>query len=253
MNHSTAQDVVKLLYPEPTIAQVIMEDRQFKNTFSAELINGLMQVFEEIKHRPEIKVVVIQGYENYFCCGGTQEELIKILEGEVTFTDLAFYRLLLDCEVITISAMQGHALGGGLAFGCFADFIVLGEECIYSTNFMKYGFTPGMGATYIVPNKLGELLGNEMLFSARNYFGTELKQRGVSARIVKKQDVVSTALTLARELIDKPLTSLKILKQHLTKKIKFELLSIIESELAMHAISFKQPEVRNKIEMLFGN
>ena len=82
-----------------------------------------------------------------------------------------------------ISAMQGHALGGGLAFGCFADIIVMGVECIYSANFMKYGFTPGMGATYIIPRKFGEVLGTEMLLTAKNYYGSELKERGASAKI----------------------------------------------------------------------
>lgn len=37
-----------------------------------------------------------------------------------------------------------------------------------------------------------------------------------------------------------------------TEKIKFELASIIEKELAMHKVTFKNPEVREKIELLFG-
>lgn len=246
-------EVVKLEYPEPAIAHVIMEDRISKNTFSTDLIQGLMQTFETIRHRAETKVVVIQGFDNYFCCGGTQEELLKIFEGKITFVDLSFYRLLLDCEIPTIAAMQGHAIGGGLAFGCYADFIVMGEECIYTTNFMKYGFTPGMGSTYIIPKKLGEMLGSEMLYSAKNYYGGELKQRGVFAKVVKKQDVLTTAMLLAKELSDKTLVSLKLLKQHLTQKIKLELPDIIENELVMHRVSFKQPEVKQRIESLFGN
>lgn len=245
-------EVVKLIYPEPSIAHVIMEDRVSKNTFSSELISGLINVFETIKKSSQIKVVVIQGFDNYFCCGGTQEELLKIYEGKITFTDLAFYRCLLDCEVPVIAAMQGHAIGGGLTFGCYADFIVMGEECIYATNFMKYGFTPGMGATYIVPKKLGEMLGYEMLYSAKNYYGGELKQRGVSVSVTKKQEVISTAMALAKELSAKTLVALKLLKQHVTERIKSELPDIIEKELAMHAVSFKQPEVKERIEILFG-
>lgn len=243
-------DVVKLQYPEPAIAEITLEDRVSHNTFSKALVQGLVSAFSKL--RPETKVVIIHGYENYFCCGGTQEELLQISEGKITFADLAFYRLLLDCEVPTIAAMQGHALGGGLAFGCYADLIVMAEESLYSTNFMKYGFTPGMGSTYMIPKKLGEALGHEMLFGAKNYHGGELKQRGVGIAIVKKLDVVSTAFALARDLADKPLVSLKLLKQHLTEKIKLELPLVIEKELAMHAISFKLPEVKDRIKQLFG-
>lgn len=244
--------VVTLTYPEPTIAVVEMADRAARNTFSHALMEGLMHTFESIQRNNEIKVVVIHGYENYFCCGGTQEELLKIFEGKITFADLSFYRLLLDCEVPTISAMQGHGIGGGLAFGCYADFIIMAEEALYSANFMRYGFTPGMGATYMIPRKFGELLGGEMLYSANNFHGGKLRERGIPATVVRKQEVIPTALRLASDLAEKPRTSLKLLKAHLTQVIKAELPTIIEQELAMHEVSFAQPEVREKIETLFG-
>lgn len=243
-------DVVTLSYPESNIAQVIMEDRQFCNTFSPALTEGLMKVFASF--RPETKVVIIHGYENYFCCGGTQEELLKLTEGAITFAELAFYRLLLDCQLPTIAAMQGHALGGGLAFGSYADLIVLAEECLYSTNFMRYGFTPGMGATYIVPRRFGELLGQEMLFTAKNYHGGELKERNAQVNVVKKVDVIPTALALAKELAEKPLVSLKLLKEHCVQTIKAQLPAIIQQEIAMHNITFKLPEVKHRIEEMFG-
>ncbi|MCB0209724.1 MAG: enoyl-CoA hydratase/isomerase family protein [Anaerolineae bacterium] len=245
-------DVVRLTYPEPGIAVVAMEERTYRNTFSKALIEGLMRAFDQIDRNPTVKVVVLHGYDNYFCCGGTKEELINIYEGKIKFTDLAFYRLLLDCEVPTISAMQGHALGGGLAFGCYADMMVMAEESLYSANFMKYGFTPGMGSTYIIPRKFGALLGNELLFSANNYHGGVLRERGIPAQVVTKREVITTALALARDLADKSLVSLKLLKAHLTQSIKAELPAIIEQELAMHEVSFAQPEVRNRIETLFG-
>lgn len=92
----------------------------------------------------------------------------------------------------------------------------MGEECIYSANFMKYGFTPGMGATYIIPKRFGETLGNEMLLTARNYYGAELKKRSAPVKIVSKKDMISVAMGMARGLADKPLLPLKILKKYLT-------------------------------------
>ena len=246
-------DVVKLTQRENNIAVVAMENREYKNTFSKQLIKGLVEVFEEIRNDVEAKVVVIHGYDNYFCCGGTKEELIRIFEGKLQFTDLNFYDLLLKCDLPVIAAIQGHALGGGLAFGCYADLIVLAEECIYSANFMKYGFTPGMGTTYIVPKKFGQVLGSEMLLSARNYYGGELRDRGVSVKVVKKEEVIKTALHLANELADKPILPLKELKRRLAEPIRKALPEVIQKELVMHKVCFSQPEVRDRIESLFGN
>jgi polyketide biosynthesis enoyl-CoA hydratase PksI len=245
-------NTVELSYPEPGIAVVKMEDREARNTFSHSIMEGLFHVFEAIRSRGEAKVVVIHGYDNYFCCGGTQDELMKLHRREVDFTDFPFFRLLLDCEVPAIAAMQGHAIGGGLAFGLYADIVVLAEESMYSANFMRYGFTPGMGSTYILPRKFGEILGAEMLFTAAAYHGGQLKERGVSASVVKKKEVINTAMSMARELADRPLVSLKLLKKHLAQPIRDELPKYIEREVAMHQISFGQPEVKVRIEKLFG-
>ncbi|MBA2648143.1 MAG: enoyl-CoA hydratase/isomerase family protein [Legionella sp.] len=237
---------------ERGIAIVQMVERDSHNTFSHALIRDLIKTFDFINAHQEVKVVVIHGHDNYFCCGGTQEELLNLQTGTMNFADLGFYRLLLDCKVPTIAAMQGHAIGGGLAFGCFADLIILAEECIYSTNFMKYGFTPGMGATYIIPYKFGQNIGQELLYTANTYHGITLREKCAPVTIVKKSQVIITALTLAEQLADKPSHSLKILKRHLTQEICLKLPSIIEQEIAMHSETFNLPDVKHRIEQLFG-
>lgn len=243
-------ETVKLIR-DGKIARVIMEDRTSKNTFSETFTDGLLNAFRQIEADPVYKVVILTGYDNYFCCGGTQEELLKIYRGESVFTKGKIYDLLLNCKIPVISAMQGHALGGGLVMGCYADIMILAKQCIYSTNFMKYGFTPGFGSTYIIPQKFGDLLGAEMLLTAATYQGNDLLQRGAPARIVDKNEVLNLADQIASELVEKPLSSLKLLKQHMAKKHQQALQCAVLEELAMHDISFRQPEVKEKIETLF--
>lgn len=244
-------NVVKVTLLESDIVEISMEDRINRNMFSSELTTELTQAFHTLP--TTAKVVIVHGYENYFCTGGTVEELLNLFEGKMTFNDFDFYRLLLDCEIPTIAAMQGHALGGGLVFGCYADFQILSEESIYTANFMNFGFTPGMGATYIIPKKFGELLGNEMLFTARNYHGRELKERNVQCPVVKRHEVIDRAMLLAREIAEKPIDSLKLLKNNQVNLLKKDLNSVIEKELSMHEISFKKPEVKEKIIKHFKN
>jgi polyketide biosynthesis enoyl-CoA hydratase PksI len=253
------EKVIKF-HKQDNIGMVALEEREYANTFTHRFIQGLMETFALIDQDQEIKVVVLHGYDNYFCCGGTKEELLALHEsagkkegqGKIRFSDLNFYDLLLRCQVPVISAMQGHALGAGFTWGCSADIVVLAEQCIYSANFMKYGFTPGFGATYLLPRKLGEMLGTEMLYTARNYYGRELKERGAPVNIVPKQEVIATALEIAKHLADKPLLPLKVLKNYLTHQIRTELPEVIKKELEMHEITFGQPEVLERIQRLFA-
>jgi polyketide biosynthesis enoyl-CoA hydratase PksI len=248
----TYSEVIKLSYLSSSIAVVAMEDRESKNTFSTKLTQGLLEVFTVINKNTDIKVVIIHGYDNYFCCGGTKDELLELSKGDINFTDFGFYRLLLDCPVPVISAMQGHAIGGGLAFGTFADMLVMAEEAFYSTNFMKYGFTPGFGSTYIIPKKFGISIAENMLFGTQNYQGIQLKDWGVAAKFAKKADVIAKAIELAQEIAVKSRETLIKLKQSLTFEDQLRLPIFIEKEVAMHAISFKLPEVKLKINELFG-
>lgn len=234
------------------IALVRMQDRAGKNTFTPALIGALLDAFRCLGADDSIKVVVISGYDSYFCSGGSKEELLRIVSGEITFENLGFYRTLLDCPVPTIAAMQGHAIGGGLAFGCFADLIVLAEESLYSANFMKYGFTPGMGATCILPFKFGPVIGAEMLLTARNYQGEELKRRGVNATVLRRAEVLDHALRLAGDLAEKPRTALMLLKSELVRGLRVQLAVAVERELSMHAVTLSEDSIRQRVLTLFG-
>lgn len=245
-------EVLTLREIEPGIVQLTMHDREYKNTFSPALTIGLLRAFEQIQGNPAYRVVVLTGYDSYFCSGGTQESLTLLHEGKGRFSDTNLYSLALDCDIPVISAMQGHGIGGGFVFGMFSDMVVLCRESIYTTNFMKYGFTPGMGATYVLPKKLGISLAQEMLMSARNFRGEELATRGVPFPVLTRTEVLPHALQLARDLAEKPRTSLVALKAHLVREIRQQLGSYIEQEVAMHGITFHQPEVRERIERLFG-
>ncbi len=246
------QPAVDLREIEPGIVQVTMQDRLHKNTFSGELIRGLLQSFESIRADTSCKVVILTGYDTYFSSGGTQEGLLSIYEGKVKFSDVNIYTLPLECEVPVIAAMQGHGIGGGFVLGLFADFVIFSRESVYTTNFMKYGFTPGMGATCILPKKLGIGLAEELLLNAANFRGAELEKRGIPFPVLPRQEVLPYAYQLARQIAEKPRVSLITLKDHLVAPIREQVPGFVKKEEEMHEKTFHQPEVKERITQLFG-
>ncbi len=246
------EPAVALNEVEPSIVQLTMQDRIHKNTFSEELVRGLLQAFHSIKDNSTYKAVILTGYDTYFASGGTKEGLLALNAGQAKFTDVNIYSLAMDCEIPVIAAMQGHGIGGGFVLGLYADFVILSRESVYTTNFMKYGFTPGMGATYIVQKKLGFSLAAELLLNAGNYRGGELEQRGIPFPVLPRKDVLRHAYQLARQLAEKPRVSLITLKEHLVAPLREQLPQIVEQEVSMHEKTFHQPEVKERIQALFG-
>jgi polyketide biosynthesis enoyl-CoA hydratase PksI len=221
------------------VAVVAMEDGDNRNMFSPGLISDLQAAFAEVRRRAEARVVVVHGYASWFCSGGTPATLEEIRSGQAAFTDSDVFRLLLDCELPTIAAMQGHALGGGLTFGLYADIPLMAEHAFYAGNFMSHGFTPGVGATYLFPAKLGKVIGAEMLFTARRYRGSELRERGVEVQVLGGAEVIPRALEIARELADKPLLQLKLLKRRLSQAVRRGVAHAVDEELMMHRLIFQ--------------
>lgn len=237
--------------PVPGVAQITLQDTEHKNTFTERLVADLTEAFAEVSADDTCRAVVLTGYDTYFASGATQAGLLALHAGQTTFNVTQFYRLALDCEVPVVAAMQGHGIGGGFVLGLFADCVVLSRESVYAANFMRYGFTPGMGATYILPVKLGFSLAHEMLLGGRTYRGADLETRGVPFPVLPRRDVLSCAHELAAELADRPRLSLVTLKRHLVRTIRQELDEVIGREIAMHETTFHHDDVKRRILQLF--
>ena len=247
------EPVVEVTEPADGVVQIRMQDRVHKNTFTDALIRGLTDAFADAGARPGCRAVILTGYDSYFSSGGTQEGLRDLFEGKFRFTDKDLYSLPLNCPVPVIAAMQGHGIGGGFVLGLFADFVVLARESVYTANFMKYGFTPGMGATLVLPKKLGIGLAEEMLLAAQTWRGEDLARRGVPFAVLPREQVAAHALDVARSLAEKPRASLVTLKDHLVAPLRLELPHYVEREIAMHELTFHQPDVKHRIEAQFKN
>lgn len=244
--------VVTLEEVESGVALITLQDREHRNTFTRALTAGLMDAYARIAEEPRFRAVIITGYDGYFSTGGTRDDLLVLQEGRHFFDEVDMMRPALNCELPVISAMQGHALGGGLSMGLFSDFVVLSRESIYSASFMKYGFTPGMGATLILPLRFGFNLGYEMLMNGDDFQGADLQRRGVDLPVLPRKEVVPYAIRLAKGLAEKPRHALVTLKAHMVRDIKARLDESVQAEIEMHRRTMHRPEVRDRIEAIFA-
>ncbi|OCQ18832.1 hypothetical protein A7985_22720 [Pseudoalteromonas luteoviolacea] len=240
-------------YPNGVV-QITMADRQVRNMFSPDFIAGMDEVFAHIAEHNEYKVVVLTGYNQYFASGGTKETLLAIQRGEVKFTDEKVFQLPLNCDLPVIAAMQGHSVGAGWALGMFADVPVFSAQSHYISPYMNYGFTPGAGSTLLLPRKLGQDLGIDSLFSGHGYEGSALSARGLACTVVPRQDVMSTAMTMAQALSQASRSQLMALKAQWRQQLMPDLAATYTSELAMHEATFVgRSDTLALIESLYAN
>lgn len=242
----------KLEIDDTGVAIVTMDQPEHNNSFTPEMIEALMVAFWHIWNDDRVKAVVLTGTERVFSMGGTKDQLIAISRQEISFTDAPFlYAGLLLTKVPVVTAVRGHASGGGFMLGLFGDIVLLSDEGVYTSPFTKYGFTPGMGATYILERKLGRNLALEMMMTARSYTGAELGARGTGVKVHAPEGLLDEAVAIARTIASHPRETSVELKAHMLGTSLDDLLATIEQEDAMHKRTFVAENVDKNISTYY--
>ncbi|WP_417694849.1 SDR family NAD(P)-dependent oxidoreductase [Roseibium sp.] len=248
-----ATKVMELSLLEDGVACLTMNERDGCNMFTPAFMDGLEEAFAKIGELSDAKVVVLTGHASYFACGGTADGLAELQRGEGKFTDRCIYSLPLSCPLPVIAAMQGHGIGAGWSLGMYCDQAVFASEGSYHSNYLWYGFTPGAGATMIFPHRLGDALGREVLFTAREYRGKELAQRATHLTVLPSRDVLSKAMTAAHNLARKSKAELLDLKASQSQSLRDSLDAVLSREFVMHQKTLIGNQVVNeRIAEKFG-
>lgn len=250
---SLKSEVMDLKLYGDGVVLLTMNERSGRNMFTPAFMDGLEEAFARISELTDARVVVLTGHDSYFACGGTKDGLTDLQQGGSRFTDRRIYSLPLDCDLPVIAAMQGHAIGAGWSLGMYCDHAIVAAEGLYHSNYLWYGFTPGAGATLIFPHRLGDDLGREVLFTARQYRGGELGERSARVTVRPAREVLNTALEAAHALARTPVETLVSRKSATATLVRGRLETVLERELAMHEKTFiGNDTVRARIAEKFG-
>jgi polyketide biosynthesis enoyl-CoA hydratase PksI len=182
----------------------------------ADWVDGFCRALAGVGADPDVRALILEGDGTYFSAGASREALLSGAADTASYAARAPLALL-DLEVPAVAAVAGHAVGGGLLLALWCDAAVLAEESLYGANFMALGFTPGMGATYAVPEAFGEPLGRELLLTGRLVTGREIRQGccPLSHAVRPRADVLPRAAALAGEIADAPREAVVALKRNL--------------------------------------
>lgn len=242
------EPVIHLTCDERGIGLLSMEDREGRNALSAPFVEALTLRLAEAGSRADLRVLVLRGLPEVFCAGASLDLLRGLAKGEVVPADIVLPRAVLDVPVPVIAAMEGHAVGGGLALGLCADMVLIARESRYGASFMNMGFTPGMGITRLLGHVLSPALANEILFCGENKRGAWFEGRSGFNAILPRPEVLPRAMELAARAAEKPRKALELLKRARTveRRSDFEESRTVES--LMHEVSFAARGALSRIE-----
>jgi 2-(1,2-epoxy-1,2-dihydrophenyl)acetyl-CoA isomerase len=88
-----------------------------------------------------------------------------------------------ECEVPTIAAVNGPAIGLGLDIACLCDIRVSTDRATFASSFIKVGIVPGDGGAWILPRAIGLSKAAELIFAGDTYDAAAARSMGLVSHI----------------------------------------------------------------------
>jgi enoyl-CoA hydratase len=202
----------------------------------------LATVFVDLDRDPDVRVVVVTGEGKAFSAGGDLDWIAKQVGNySQTMTVMKeagdIVRTLIECDTPVVSAINGVAVGAGLAVALMSDISVIDRDAKFTDGHIRLGVAAGDHAVAIWPLLCGMAKAKYYLMTADFIDGAEAERIGLVSKAVDGDDVLPEAMRIAQTLATGPNDAIKFTKRALNHWLR-QALPAFEASLAYEMLNF---------------
>jgi enoyl-CoA hydratase/carnithine racemase len=237
---------------EGAILILTMSQPETRNALTGNTaVEEFVQACAEIQADRSIRAVIITGEGPVFSSGGNVKDMQKYFQQQLSpDTIREEYRngiqripkALYHLDVPVIAAVNGPAIGAGCDLTCMCDIRIASEKATFAESFVKVGIVPGDGGAWLLPRAVGLSKASEMAFTGEALNAQEALACGLVSRVVPAEDLMETALTLARKIAANPGGVLRMTKRLIREGQQSSLESLLEISASYQAIAHMEPD-----------
>ena len=198
---------------------------------------------DQLVFEPHGKVAVITGAgDQAFSAGGDLEWVAnmvgnpKEIANTMTEASDVVYNMM-ACDKPIISAINGVAVGAGLAVAFLADISIMAEEAKITDGHVKIGVAAGDHAAILWPLLCGMAKAKYYLMTAEFVGGKEAERIGLVSLCVPRAELMDKAMAVANKLAAGSQQAIRLTKRSLNGWMNVAR-PIFESSLAMEMLCF---------------
>ncbi len=194
-----------LVDAQGAITTITLNRPKALNALNGATIRELDAAFAAIA--AETRVVILTGAgEKAFVAGADIMEMRSLTPVQArAFTELshALGRRMESSPVVTIAAINGFALGGGLELAMSCDLLYASDNAKLGQPEVNLGVIPGFGGTQRLSRLVGPQLAREMVFTADFIDAATAKARGLVCEVVPKDQLLEHVKKVAQKIASK--------------------------------------------------
>ncbi len=139
------------------VACVSMNRPEVMNALNTQMRAEITDAYKRLA--AQARVIVLTGRGKAFCSGqdlgdranAAQLDLERTLRDEYE----PMLRAIIECQIPTITALNGAAAGAGANLALASDVVIAAKSSYFMQAFTKIGLIPDAGGTYLMPRTMG--------------------------------------------------------------------------------------------------
>jgi enoyl-CoA hydratase len=231
------------------LARITLNRPQVLNAENLAWIQGLEQATAQVAADPAVRVVLIRGAGRAFCAGMDRDMVATGgLPADFYPRQEGAFRALEDMDKITVAAVHGYCLGGGLQLAIACDIRICAADCRLGLPAGELGLFPGM-AVWRLPRLIGLGPARRMILGGEVVGPQEALRLGLVDHLVPAEQDFETGVeqVLARYLAAPRLASVAA-KRLLARAPQAPFDAVFEESRALLAECLASPEAAAAVD-----
>jgi enoyl-CoA hydratase len=207
----------------------------------------LSRVWRDVDDDPETNVAIVTGKGRAFSAGGDLDMIVNMTGNHANISqafkeagDIVYN--MIECSKPIISAINGVAVGAGLAVAFMADISIASENMRITDGHLRLGVAAGDHAVILWPLLCGMAKAKYYLMTADFVDGKEAERIGLVSLCVPADKLMDKAFEVARKLARGPQQAARFTKRALNNWLKM-FAPAFDASLAMEMLGFFSADV----------
>jgi 2-(1,2-epoxy-1,2-dihydrophenyl)acetyl-CoA isomerase len=197
-----------------------------RNALTRAMMIRLIHHVENAVDDPEVRVIVLEGQGDHFCAGADLRDANARSEVKPRVGDIQrrlpkqAHRLvpaLLRVQIPVVALVRGVASGIGAHLAFASDFVVASETVRFGEPFVKRGFTPDSGGSFLLARLVGLARARQAVLLGREIDAEMAARWDLVHRIVPDDELEAAGDELVSELREAPTIALGLTKSLLNQ------------------------------------
>lgn len=217
------------------IALLTMNRPEALNALSVDVIAALSTAIDDAQAAGALALIVTGSGEKSFIAGADIKGMAEYnVEEAVHFAKAGqvCYQKLSDFPGISIAAVNGFCLGGGLEVAMCCDLILAAENARFGQPEVNLGLIPGFGGTQRLVRRVGTQRAMELVLTARQVKAPEAAAIGIALEVVPEGEAVTRAKEIAGQVLTKGPVAVRLGKEAVYAATEIDLQHGLDLEAA---------------------